>query len=474
MGAVYLARRLHIGDDVAVKLLHSDLVVEAQAVERFRREARSAAMINHPNVVSIHDFSDGRASGSAAYIVMELVKGSSLRDLLKRAGRFSPAHAVALMNDICAGVGIAHRQGLLHRDLKPDNVIVKPALHEGDREIAKVVDFGLAKLRDVNSGSMLTQTGTVIGTLSYMSPEQCSSQELDPRADVYSLGAMLYEMLTGDPPFKAESFVGLIAKHLHETPPAFPPALRIPTAVEQVCLRSLAKNRDQRPPDALALIKELQAALAAPPPAQPTSPRTAELRPVVPPPEMARASGSRWWKWLLGFAAMVVVLGVTGAVIAVKYGAIQIPQLPVNNVNTTPNRNTPNQNQKVENDAGKGATPSPQKEASPRPPVSLKGTWVGTYGPYGQPARLIINAQQGAQFDGVLEQGTVTVRFSGSLHDSTIKMKQTAVLKGGESAWVLGEDVGTLAENAKRMSGTGKDPIAGVMGMSYEWSFTRQ
>jgi serine/threonine-protein kinase len=380
------------------------------------------------------------------------------------------------MNDICAGVGIAHRQGLLHRDLKPDNVIVKPALHEGDREIAKVVDFGLAKLRDVNSGSMLTQTGTVIGTLSYMSPEQCSSQELDPRADVYSLGAMLYEMLTGTPPFTAESFVGLIAKHLHETPPPFPPALRIPTTVERVCLRALAKDRNQRPADALAFIKELQTALTTPPPSPPprvTTP-TADLTPVVSPTPIAAPSGSRWWKWLLGFALVCVVLGVTGAAIAVKYGAIKIPQLVANNANVTPNNNTPNQNQKPENDAGKGVPGAVQKEPSPKPLVNLKGTWVGTYGPFGQPARLIIKAQQGAQFDGVLEQGSISVAFNGSIKDAALKMKQTTVLKGGESAWVLGEDVGTLSENGKRMSGTGKDPIAGVMGMSYEWSFTRQ
>src|SRR6185295_2864445 len=279
-------------------LLHRDLVRENQALERFRREARTAAMIRHPNVVSIHDFNDGTSDGTEAYIVMELVPGVSLGKLLRRDGRLSPARAVHLMHDICTGVGVAHRRGLLHRDLKPDNVIVTPPSHEGDEETAKVVDFGLAKVRDVGA-TALTQTGVVLGTLYYMSPEQCSGEELDARADVYSLGAMFYEMLTGNPPFRANNMTGLISKHLHERPPLFPRSFEISPALESVCMRALAKDRNQRPPDAIVFGSELQKALAAPVIRRPT-------------PSSSRPSP---WKWIAAasgvfFALILLVAGV--------------------------------------------------------------------------------------------------------------------------------------------------------------------
>ena len=440
MGSVFRAERLHIGDEVAVKLLHHDLVREKQALERFRREARAAAMIRHPNVVSIHDFNDGSSDESQPYIVMELVRGVSLGDLLRREGRMTPERAVRLMHDICTGVGVAHRQGLLHRDLKPDNVIVVPPSHEGDEETAKVVDFGLAKVRDVAASTALTHTGAVIGTLYYMSPEQCSGEELDARADVYSLGAMFYEMLTGGPPFRSGNLAGLISKHLHEPPLPFSESLGIPRALETVCLRALAKDRNQRQPDAIAFGRDLQSALNAP---------------AYQPPTIAVTSRRSPLKWMLVvsglFLALIVVIG---AGIAIKFG--------VDNFRSPPVTSPPTSTRPV------AATPVTATDAN------LSGTWAGTYGPMGYATKLIIKNHDGDKFDGTLEQGTLRVAFTGTYdqESKTLTMKQTEVLSG--EGWSLGEDTGKLSDDGKRISGTGKDAIGGSLGMEYQWRFTKK
>src|SRR6185503_7403464 len=437
MGSVFRAQRLHIGDEVAVKLLHHDLVREEKALERFRREARAAAMIRHPNVVSIHDFNDGTGNASQPYIVMELVRGMSLGDLLRREGRMSPQRAVQLMHDICTGVGVAHRQGLLHRDLKPDNVIVVPPSHEGDEETAKVVDFGLAKVRDVTAQTALTQTGAVLGTLYYMSPEQCSGEEIDARADVYSLGAMLYEMLTGAPPFRSNNFAGLISKHLHEPPPHFPAGLGVSAAIEAVCLRALAKNRDQRQPDAIAFGRDLQKALTAPVSYQPAASVT------------TRRSPMRWIIAATGvFVALIAIVGVG---IAIQFGV-----------------NRMQKSRDVAVNVNRGVT---QTDITP---VDLRGNWAGTYGPLGTATKLTIKNQNGNNFDGVLEQGAIRVAFKGT-YDSqsrTLTMNQTQVLSG--EGWDLGEDVGKLSEDGKKISGTGKDPLGESLGITYQFSFTRK
>ena len=448
MGAVYRARRLHIGDEVAVKLLSPDLLRDEHAVARFRREARAAAMIRHPNVVSIHDFSDAVSveASSEAYIVMELVKGVSLRTILQSAGRISPSRAVAIMRDICAGVGAAHRQGLLHRDLKPDNVIITPPLNDDERETAKVVDFGLAKVFE-EGVSPLTKTGVLLGTLIYMAPEQCRGEELDARADVYSLGAMLYEMLSGHPPFMATTLTGLITKHLNEAPAAFDRVLHIPFSLEQSCLRALAKSPDQRQPDAIVLAKELQAALY-----ESTDPLTQK-------PAIASGRKNNLWRWIVAFVVLTV-LGVTLLAVGIF---IKVWLDRSKTVDTPPSITSVEQ--KTNSD------PDNKTSAATTKAEGLRGTWTGTYGVMNQPATLIIARHEGDTFEGVLEQATVRVAFKGSIRSNKIQMKQTKVLQG--EGWALGEDNGTISDEGNRISGTGTDAMTGVLGISYSWSFSR-
>lgn len=466
MGAVYCAKRLHIGDEVAVKVLHTDLDVEPHAIERFRREARSAAMINHPNVVSIHDFSDGQSSESPAYIVMEFVRGTSLRSLLKRHGRLSPSRAVDLMRDICAGLGVAHRNGVIHRDLKPDNVIVAAGSHEGEGERVKVVDFGIAKLRNTPADFTMTQTGAIMGTIYYMSPEQCRGEEIDARADVYSLGAMFYEMLTGDPPFRANNIAALISKHLIETPPPFPPELRIPPALAAACFRALAKNRDERQADASAFARELQTTLATPT----ANSQSFEERPL--PAKAVSAASSNWIKWTVGgLAVFLVVLVVVGAIALYLYNVgISKNSNTTSNLNNTANQPKPN----VAAEQSEAQT-SPVDDASTNSTEhDLRGTWTGTYGSLNRPATLVIKNHSEKSFNGILQQEEVKVAFSGTYDAKSreLSIKELEVLAG--SGWSLGEDVGKLSKDGKNMSGTGKDAIGGQFGISYQWSFSRQ
>lgn len=445
MGTVYRARRIHIGDEVAVKLLSHELLRDNYSIERFRREARSAAMIRHPNVVTIHDFSDGTESDPAeAYIVMELVSGESLRNLLEREGRLSPERAVNFMRDICAGVGTAHRQDLLHRDLKPDNVIVSPPTIDAERETAKVVDFGLAKIRDDNV-SPLTETGSMMGTIYYMSPEQCRGEELDARADVYSLGAMLYEMLAGRPPFRSSNVTGLITKHLSEPIPGFDPSLHVPTPLATACFRALAKRREERQADATAFAKTLQ--------------QSSELE-VLTPDVVTRRKTSKTLKWIFALVgAGVLGIGLIVLGFALKFGADWL------RTNNAPTETRQSQTAPATTETPQSATTATKTAGD------LNGTWAGTYGPLQQAATLTIKNHKGNSFEGVLEQGGTRVAFEGTIDGDAVHMKQSRILSGSD--WSLGEDTGTVSSDGKRMTGTGKDAMGGALGISYQWSFSR-
>jgi len=255
MSVVYRARRVHIGDDVAVKILTGKFVKDDAALARFRREARAAAMLRHPNVITIHDFGETDDEHAPAYIVMEFVRGTPLRELLRSEDHFSVERGMRLMRGICGGVGCAHRQGVVHRDLKPENILVVAPDDDFEVESVRVVDFGLAKLL-ADAGA--TATGSVVGTPYYMSPEQCLGEPLDARSDVYSLGAMFYEMLSGKRPFEHETVSGVINRHLYEPPSPFAVSLGIPRRVSMGIMHALAKEPDDRPQTATELARQMQ------------------------------------------------------------------------------------------------------------------------------------------------------------------------------------------------------------------------
>jgi serine/threonine protein kinase len=267
MGAVYRATRLLIGDTVAFKILRPETMADPQAVERFRREAQAAARLKHPNVVAIHDF--GVAGGDLVYLVMELADGEDLRSLVERLGPLQPKVAAELMEQLCSALEEAHQRNIVHRDLKPDNILVRTTPRGFQ---VKVLDFGIAKIVDATTGSggTLTKVGTVMGTPTYMSPEQCLGSEVDSRSDIYSLGVILYELLTGTVPFRSREASALVVQHVNDAPP--PPRLAnasIPPAVEAVVMRALEKRRDLRQQTAGEFARELDAAVRAP--AQPVT-----------------------------------------------------------------------------------------------------------------------------------------------------------------------------------------------------------
>ena len=258
MGTVYRARHLLMDRPVAIKVLHPRFVEDEAARTRFQLEARAAVVLHHPNAVSVTDF--GQTPDGLVYIVMELIKGYTLREILTKEAPLETARAISVMLQASAAVAAAHEAGIIHRDLKPSNILVTKSADAP--AMVKVLDFGIAKLAadtlDDDDGSALTLPGTPIGTPRYMSPEQHEGGEITPATDVYSLGIILYEMLTGMAPFTGSSVVEIAMKHTNYPPrPPREIVAAIPEDVERVVLHALEKQPEARPANAAEFHREL-------------------------------------------------------------------------------------------------------------------------------------------------------------------------------------------------------------------------
>jgi len=308
MGQVYLAEQLEVGRPVVVKLLHAQALSGSTGEARFKREAEALAQLNHPNIVQLYAF--GRSDDGAPYLAMEYIAGRTLGDIVGERGALPEAEVCEILEQLCEALIEAHRQGVVHRDLKPDNVMISTT-HAGR---VKVLDFGIAKLTR-SAAKRITQHGEILGTPQYMAPEQLSEQGSDERTDIYALGLIGYELLTGEVPFEADTALSLMMKVLNE--PIVPPRLKAPErgvspALDALIARCLEKDAARRFQSAA----ELRAALAAArvPSPQPLAARPVSLSLAVPSDALAaryrapRRSGGILLVWTIALA-----LGATGA-----------------------------------------------------------------------------------------------------------------------------------------------------------------
>ena len=329
MAEVYRARDIRLDRIVAIKTLRADLARDQIFQARFRREAQSAASLNHPSIVAVYDTGEDMATGYAVpYIVMEFVDGRTVRDLLQEGHRLLPERSLEIIDGVLRALDYSHQSGIVHRDIKPGNVMVT---RNGD---VKVMDFGIARAMS-DAQATMTQTAQVIGTAQYLSPEQARGERVDSRSDLYSTGCLLYELLTGRPPFTGDSPVAIAYQHVRENP--VPPSRvdpDVPAWADAIVLKALAKNPADRYQTAADMRADLQRAAsglpvaAAPPTRLDMYPQTQRMgtgammagpTSQIPPVEDyeyadrggGRGGGRRWIPWVLG---LLLVVGVVAGV----------------------------------------------------------------------------------------------------------------------------------------------------------------
>lgn len=317
MGSVYRARQAAVGRDVALKIVRRDRAYDPETKARFEREARAVSMLTSPHTVTAFDF--GEAEDGSWFLALEMLEGETLGERLRRERRLDWIEALRFASEALKSLAEAHAQGIIHRDLKPDNLFLARQREPGGvREICKILDFGIAKwVREEESpvDQLETLAGTVFGTPRYMSPEQAQGAQLDARSDLYSLGVLLFQMLTGRAPFVDDDAVVVMAKHIKNAPPSFEeaaPGLDIPAPVEHVVRRALEKLPEMRPATAEQMLNELDEALLA------SRAVASGVRPALPSdalPESLRLAERR--TWLLGALLAISLLVVVGLSVAV-------------------------------------------------------------------------------------------------------------------------------------------------------------
>lgn len=341
MASVFRAEDIQLGRKVAVKVLHPQYAEDQEFVERFRREAKAAAQLQHPGIVSVYD--TGSWDGTW-YIAMELLEGPTLKERLVAEGRIAPAEAIHITEQILRAVRAAHRDGIIHRDLKPHNVILD------DEGRPKVTDFGIAR----RGASDMTATGSILGTAHYIAPEQAQGEVITPRTDLYAVGVVLYEMLTGRTPFEGDSAVSIALAHVNNEPRS-PRSLvpEISPALDAVVLRALAKRPSDRFADADAFLAALSDASRgiAPVYAPPTGEHqtvytdrrtvTGDRRAITTAEAAALAAPpTPWWKrsWVVALAALLVIGIVIGVLLTSSSERVRVPSVVGVNVTTAQER----------------------------------------------------------------------------------------------------------------------------------------
>jgi eukaryotic-like serine/threonine-protein kinase len=280
MGEVYLAEHNLLKRKAAVKLLLEEFNGEEMVVKRFIQEARATSKLIHPGIVQIYDF--GKTPDGKTYMIMEFLEGETLSQRIRNKGKLPLADAVNIVRQMSEALAVAHGHGVVHRDLKPDNVFIVADVTAPRSERVKILDFGIAKMMDPSISAPKTATGSVLGTPVYMAPEQCQGLKVDLRADLYALGGVFFHLLCGRPPFNVSGIGELLGAHLYSPPPV-PSTLvkEITPSLDAIVLKLLAKKPDERYPSTLELIAALDAAPVAAGPAAETKPEANTPEPVM-------------------------------------------------------------------------------------------------------------------------------------------------------------------------------------------------